>query len=169
MCTYVTLGGALGPVGGGPSHCPWGDAGPLVPWGALPRRPLLTRHHPLLLLLLHPLFGCLQKWVDMLNTANISKDAEVVVAPPALYVGSVAGGLRKDIGVAAQVRFVGEGGQASGRTRTANAQTQALLHTPCHMLFLRAFVGCLCESFLAVLSAALGGPGGPWGAWGGVP
>jgi hypothetical protein len=40
----------------------------------------------------------------MLNGANLSKDAEVVVAPPALYLGSVATDLRKDIGVAAQVR-----------------------------------------------------------------
>ena len=44
-----------------------------------------------------------QKWVEMLNTANLSREAEVVVAPPSLYLGSVSTGLRKDIGVAAQV------------------------------------------------------------------
>jgi hypothetical protein len=40
----------------------------------------------------------------MMNTGRLSRDAEVVVAPSALHITTVASGLRKDVGVAAQVR-----------------------------------------------------------------
>ena len=45
-----------------------------------------------------------QKLVSTLNTGRISRETEVVVAPPSLYLGSVKSSLRGDIGVAAQVR-----------------------------------------------------------------
>ncbi|ETV87389.1 glyceraldehyde-3-phosphate dehydrogenase [Aphanomyces astaci] len=40
--------------------------------------------------------------VDSLNTATIPSNVEVVVAPPALHVASVASRLRKDVGVSGQ-------------------------------------------------------------------
>jgi hypothetical protein len=45
----------------------------------------------------------------VLNAGRISRDAEVVVAPPSLYLNTVKSSLRGDVGIAAQVRKRGLG------------------------------------------------------------
>lgn len=47
----------------------------------------------------------IKKIIESLNAATISKDTEVVVAPPALYLLNARQELRKDIGVSAQNVF----------------------------------------------------------------
>lgn len=43
-----------------------------------------------------------QNLVTTLNNARLSRNTEVVVAPPALFVGQALSGLRKDVNVAVQ-------------------------------------------------------------------
>ena len=51
-----------------------------------------------------------QNWINNLNTGTLGANAEVVVAPPAPYLASTLGKLRKDVGIAAQdVRAGGNG------------------------------------------------------------
>jgi Triosephosphate isomerase len=44
-----------------------------------------------------------QSWVATLNSGNVASSTEVVVAPPAVYIGQVASTIRKDFGVSSQV------------------------------------------------------------------
>jgi len=43
----------------------------------------------------------------MINSFDVPKGVDVVVAPPALFLDRVMGGIRKDVAVASQVREIG--------------------------------------------------------------
>lgn len=76
-----------------------------------------------------------QKLVSTLNTGRISRETEVVVAPPALYLGSVKSSLRGDIGVAAQVRNASSRGEPlwhfAARYQASFPSITHELHTIC--------------------------------------
>jgi len=57
-----------------------------------------------------------QKLVGTLNAAALSKSAEVVVAPPSLYLSTVKSTLRGDVGVAAQDVWTTGNGAYTGET-----------------------------------------------------
>jgi hypothetical protein len=73
---------------------------------------------------------CEQKLVGVLNAGRFSRDAEVVVAPPSLYLNTVKSSLRGDVGIAAQVR------------KRANAAKNAVAARLCFGQFFTRFPWC---------------------------
>ena len=50
-----------------------------------------------------------KQWVSVLNSGTVASTTEVVVAPPAIFLGDVAGSLRKDFHVGSQDAFASTG------------------------------------------------------------